>query len=85
MPRACRPLIFEAMAEGVPVVASRHAGIPEAVEHEISGLLVPPGDPDALAEALGDLSRARIAATARVQGAPDRCRAVQRRRAVAPA
>jgi len=45
-------VVLEAMAEGVPVIASRHAGIPEAVEHEISGLLVPPGDPDALAAGL---------------------------------
>jgi glycosyltransferase involved in cell wall biosynthesis len=45
-------VVLEAMAEGVPVVASRHAGIPEAVAHEETGLLVPPGDPDALAAAL---------------------------------
>jgi colanic acid/amylovoran biosynthesis glycosyltransferase len=45
-------VILEAMAEGVPVVASRHAGIPEAVVHEVTGLLVPPGDPEALAAAL---------------------------------
>jgi colanic acid/amylovoran biosynthesis glycosyltransferase len=45
-------VIFEAMAEGAPVVATRHAGIPEAVEHGRTGLLVPPGDPRALADAL---------------------------------
>jgi colanic acid/amylovoran biosynthesis glycosyltransferase len=45
-------VVLEAMAEGVPVVASRHAGIPEAVVHEVSGLLVPPGDPEALRAAL---------------------------------
>src|SRR3954447_825347 len=50
-------VVLEAMAEGVPVIASRHAGIPEAVEHEISGLLVPPGDPDALAAGLRRLVR----------------------------
>jgi colanic acid/amylovoran biosynthesis glycosyltransferase len=45
-------VIFEAMAEGVPVVATRHAGIPEAVEHGHTGLLVSPGDAAALADAL---------------------------------
>ena len=45
-------VIFEAMAEGAPIVATRHAGIPEAVEHGRTGLLVPPGDPRALADAL---------------------------------
>jgi colanic acid/amylovoran biosynthesis glycosyltransferase len=45
-------VIFEAMAEGAAVVATRHAGIPEAVEHGRTGLLVPPGDAPALADAL---------------------------------
>ena len=45
-------VIIEAMAAGAPVVASRHSGIDEAVEHGRTGLLVPPGDPQALAEAL---------------------------------
>jgi len=40
------------MAEGAPVVATRHAGIPEAVEHGRTGLLVAPADPTALADAL---------------------------------
>jgi glycosyltransferase involved in cell wall biosynthesis len=50
-------VVLEAMAEGVPVVASAHAGIPEAVSHEETGLLVPPGDPEALSLALGRLVR----------------------------
>jgi colanic acid/amylovoran biosynthesis glycosyltransferase len=45
-------VIFEAMAEGAPVVGSRHAGIAEAVEHGRTGLLVPEGDTPALADAL---------------------------------
>jgi len=45
-------VVIEAMAAGVPVVGSRHAGIPEAVEDERTGLLAPPGDPAALAGAL---------------------------------
>src|SRR5262249_51180828 len=48
-------VIFEAMAEGVPVVGSRHAGIAEAVEHQRTGILVPPADSVALAEALAGL------------------------------
>ncbi|MGD9616034.1 MAG: glycosyltransferase [Alphaproteobacteria bacterium] len=50
-------VVLEAMTEGAPVVASRHAGIPEAVAHEATGLLVPPGDPEALAAALRRLVR----------------------------
>jgi glycosyltransferase involved in cell wall biosynthesis len=42
----------EAMASGVPVVTSRIAGLPEVVEHEKTGFLVPPGDPSALADAI---------------------------------
>lgn len=36
--------ILEAMAEGVPVVSTRHAGIPEAVIDDHNGYLVEPGD-----------------------------------------
>jgi colanic acid/amylovoran biosynthesis glycosyltransferase len=45
-------VIFEAMAEGAPVIASDHAGIAEAVAHNRTGLLVPPGDPSVLADAI---------------------------------
>jgi glycosyltransferase involved in cell wall biosynthesis len=47
--------IIEAMALGVPVVASRVGGIPEIIEHERDGLLVRPGDADDLARALARL------------------------------
>ena len=45
-------VLMEAMASGVPVVASGISGIPELVDNDVSGLLVPPGDPHALARAL---------------------------------
>jgi glycosyltransferase involved in cell wall biosynthesis len=48
-------VILEAMAMGLPVVSTRHSGIPEAVEDGVNGLLVPPGDAQALAAALARL------------------------------
>ena len=44
--------ILEAMAAGLPVVATTTGGIPECVHDGKTGLLVPPGDSDALATAL---------------------------------
>jgi glycosyltransferase involved in cell wall biosynthesis len=48
-------VILEAMASGLPVVASGISGIPLAVEHATSGLLVPEQEPAALAAALRQL------------------------------
>jgi glycosyltransferase involved in cell wall biosynthesis len=45
-------VLVEAMAAGLPVVATHVSGIPELVAHEVNGLLVPPEDPEALADAL---------------------------------
>jgi glycosyltransferase involved in cell wall biosynthesis len=50
-------VIQEAMASARPVVSTRLAGIPETVEDGETGFLVPPGDIDALAGALGKLMR----------------------------
>ncbi|MGQ9630360.1 MAG: glycosyltransferase family 4 protein [bacterium] len=54
--------IIEAMAAGRPVVATREGGIPELVEDGRTGLLVPPGDVDGLADALIFILRNRGAA-----------------------
>jgi glycosyltransferase involved in cell wall biosynthesis len=45
-------VILEAMASATPVVAAATSGIPEVVFDNETGLLVPPGDPEALAKAL---------------------------------
>ncbi len=45
-------VVLEAMAAGVPVVATRVSGIPEAVQDGVNGILVEPGDANALADAL---------------------------------
>lgn len=48
-------VITEAMAFGVPVVSTRVAGIPEQIDHEKTGFLVPERDAEALAGALATL------------------------------
>jgi glycosyltransferase involved in cell wall biosynthesis len=47
--------LLEAMAAGLAVVADDAGAAPELIEHGVSGLLRPPGDPDILATALGSL------------------------------
>ncbi len=49
--------ILEAMATGLPVVATRHGGIPEAVQHGRTGLLVEEGDFVSLADAIASVLR----------------------------
>jgi glycosyltransferase involved in cell wall biosynthesis len=47
--------LLQAAAAGVPVVGSDAGGIPEAVLHGVTGLVVPPGDAEALAGAVSSL------------------------------
>ena len=59
-------VLVEALRVGTPVIATRVGGVPEIVEDGVNGLLVPPGDPAALAEAIrrffaDDELRARLA------------------------
>jgi glycosyltransferase involved in cell wall biosynthesis len=49
--------LLEALAAGCAVVATRVAGIPDVVEHDVQGLLVPQKDPGELARALQLLVR----------------------------
>ncbi len=65
-------VIAEAMAIGVPVVSTAISGIPELVQDGVTGRLVPPGDPAALAGAMALLltqpdEAARLAAAGRAR------------------
>lgn len=44
--------VIEAMAQEIPCVVSNVGGLPELIEHNVSGLLVPPKNPEALASAI---------------------------------
>lgn len=53
---ACYPnVLLECMSAGLPVVASRVGSIPEVVDDGVNGVLVPPGEPSAIAGALSGL------------------------------
>jgi glycosyltransferase involved in cell wall biosynthesis len=49
--------VMEYMDAALPVVATRVGGVPDLIESGVHGLLVPPGDPDAIAAAIAELLR----------------------------
>ena len=51
-PDPCPTVAIEAMALGRPVIASKIGGLPDLVDDGITGILVPPGDSDALRHAI---------------------------------
>ena len=51
--------MLEAMASGLPVFATNHGGIPEAIENDVSGVLVAERDEAALTQALLDAAQDR--------------------------
>lgn len=52
--------LMEAMAVGLPVVSTFHSGIPELIEHNVSGWLVKEDDAEALADTLLKLSQGEV-------------------------
>ncbi|MGA3052939.1 MAG: glycosyltransferase [Candidatus Korobacteraceae bacterium] len=63
-------VVLEAMAAGLPIAATDAGGVPEILEDGVTGLLVQPGDPQAMAEAILRILRdkalaSRLAAAAR--------------------
>ena len=53
--------LLEAMAAGLPPITTRVGGIPDVVAADVHGLFVPPGDPAAIAAAIGQLGSERAA------------------------
>ena len=53
-------VVLEAMAAGLPVIASAVEGVPDAVDDRQTGLLTPPGDPGLLAAAIDELVRGEL-------------------------
>lgn len=66
IPEGFGQVVVEALAAGTPMIGTNHGGIPEIITHNTNGLLIPPNDPVALADAIETLwhdsdLRARLA------------------------
>ncbi|RPH41769.1 MAG: glycosyltransferase, partial [Planctomycetota bacterium] len=66
--------LLEAMAAGIPVIASDVGGVGDVVRDGETGLLVPPADPDALAAAIVRLAGSPDLGLRLAQGAARRVR-----------
>ncbi|MFW5471867.1 glycosyltransferase [Knoellia sp. CPCC 206450] len=75
--------VMEAFASGLPVVATTVGGLPQQVEDGVHGLLVPPGDPEALATALTTVAGDAHLRRRMGEAARERSTAYDIRRAVA--
>lgn len=53
---ACPLAVFEAMASGLPVIVTEHAGNSELISDGIDGILISPGDPGAISQAIDRLA-----------------------------
>jgi glycosyltransferase involved in cell wall biosynthesis len=89
--------VLEAMSWGLPVIATPVGGIPQVIDHEVSGLLVAAGDIEGLArqierlladtalrERLGANARARIEADFSLRDALERLTAIYNRFGLEP-
>jgi glycosyltransferase involved in cell wall biosynthesis len=55
LPDACASVVIEAMTLGKPMVVTNVGGMPDLVDHDRTGFIVPPGDAQALSEAMHGL------------------------------
>ena len=66
--------ILEAMASGVPIVSTKTVGVVDCLRHEDNALLVSPGEPDELAEALYRMIEDNDLRTRLAEDALEECR-----------
>src|SRR5215216_195041 len=67
-------VLLQAIQAGLPVVASKTGGIPDVIEDGVNGMLVPPGEPEALARAIDLLLADRDLARRLSEGAQQRAK-----------